>query len=675
MQSTSTRFFQKMGPRNPVRNGRPKPSKKSGTSSKDDSNDSLFLIAPSDSDSDDEKDRPYRIEYASTARATCRSCDEKIEKDSLRVATRPLFRGKPGFMSYRHLQCQVFPNEISQIDHVGGWRRLKADDRELLKQQLDESKLRIDEERKEMNADELVPAAFQGELRKAPPGLAANLLPFQREGVSWMYNQEINVKEVKGGILADEMGMGKTLQTITVILDNRPALQNCKISCKHPPNLSDLELKDRKSEDILWKDALKSCRHNLKMADVPQQLLAKKKNAVGTRAGTLIVCPLIATNQWKEEIFKFTEENALTVCIYHGNNRHNAFPKEVLSKYDVVITTYQVLEVDFRKMVSPNKVKCPNCNKAFKIDKLGVHLKYFCGETAQRTEAQSRQRRTANRPSPATNDSIRRKGKGKKIFSKPEPTKRSIKKCKESQTHKKKPNNVVRCSSSSNKRIDSESDLSMPKDLDLTLKRPSRAAARTAKRRLTDTSKEWADDENGDSDSFSIDGQHSSDEEESLNDSLAPIICSVDTMKDTQKFSNEGDDILSTDDDHSEDDAAAFRAQKRQKVALSSLKQLKKNKSATRKGMNNGKGKFPAKKKRISKKSVDGNDDDPLKDIDMELLKKKAMEGCQASVLHTMSWWRIVLDEAHMIKSRSSSTASAAFHLSATYRWGKYFFP
>ena len=144
---------------------------------------------------------------------------------------------------------------------------------------------------------------------------------------------------------------------------------------------------------------------------------------------------------------------------------------------------------------------------------------------------------------------------------------------------------------------------------------------------------------------------------------------------DTQKFSNEGDDILSTNDDHSEDDAAAFRAQKRQKVALSSLKQLKKNKSATRKGMNNGKGKFPAKKKRISKKSVDGNDDDPLKDIDMELLKKKAMEGCQASVLHTMSWWRIVLDEAHMIKSRSSSTASAAFHLSATYRWGKYFFP
>merc|ERR1712224_994742 len=78
--------------------------KKNGKSVKADEVDySLFPIAASDTDSDDEKDRSYRVEYASTARATCRSCDEKIEKKSLRIATRPLFRGKPGFVSYRHL--------------------------------------------------------------------------------------------------------------------------------------------------------------------------------------------------------------------------------------------------------------------------------------------------------------------------------------------------------------------------------------------------------------------------------------------------------------------------------------------------------------------------------------------------------------------------------------------
>jgi len=42
-----------------------------------------------------------------------------------------------------------------------------------------------------------------------PPGLALELLPFQREGLHWMRVQEKGI--YKGGILADEMGMGKTV--------------------------------------------------------------------------------------------------------------------------------------------------------------------------------------------------------------------------------------------------------------------------------------------------------------------------------------------------------------------------------------------------------------------------------------------------------------------------------
>ncbi len=52
---------------------------------------------------------------------------------------------------------------------------------------------------------ELVQKAFDGEMRDRPKGLTADLLPFQKEGVSWMYCQEVNVKEIRGGILADEM--------------------------------------------------------------------------------------------------------------------------------------------------------------------------------------------------------------------------------------------------------------------------------------------------------------------------------------------------------------------------------------------------------------------------------------------------------------------------------------
>ena len=51
----------------------------------------------------------------------------------------------------------------------------------------------------------------------SPPASLANitLLPFQIEGLSWMVAQE---KWRGGGILADDMGMGKTIQSIALVL-------------------------------------------------------------------------------------------------------------------------------------------------------------------------------------------------------------------------------------------------------------------------------------------------------------------------------------------------------------------------------------------------------------------------------------------------------------------------
>ncbi|KAL3906514.1 MAG: hypothetical protein SGARI_003973, partial [Bacillariaceae sp.] len=163
------------------------------------------LIMASDTDSDDEKDRPFRVEYSKTGRSTCRGCDERIEKGVPRICSRPLFRGKPGFVVYRHLRCQILPEEIETVSDVGGYRRLNKDDRDLLEQRIEKSKEEIQQEKEELHADELVQMTFQGELRKAPPGLSASLLPFQQEGVSWMYDQEVNQKDVKGGILAGKL--------------------------------------------------------------------------------------------------------------------------------------------------------------------------------------------------------------------------------------------------------------------------------------------------------------------------------------------------------------------------------------------------------------------------------------------------------------------------------------
>jgi SNF2 family DNA or RNA helicase len=144
---------------------------------------------------------------------------------------------------------------------------------------------------------------------------------------------------------------------------------------KHPPSTPDLDA--RKREESLWKESLKAWHHEMEMADVPKKLLttsSKKegKAPFGSRAGTLVVCPLIALLQWKEEIEKFTEEKALTICCYHGPNRASQCPRELLCKYDIVLTTYQIIEADFRKMVSPNKVKCPNCGGSFKVGFFGI---------------------------------------------------------------------------------------------------------------------------------------------------------------------------------------------------------------------------------------------------------------------------------------------------------------
>ncbi|KAI5779527.1 SNF2 family N-terminal domain-containing protein [Geopyxis carbonaria] len=117
-----------------------------------------------------------------------------------------------------------------------------------------------------------------------PEGLNLKLLPFQKEGLHWLRLQEQG--QFGGGILADEMGMGKTIQTLSLIMTDPKAKPN------------------------------------------------------------LVVAPTVAMMQWKSEIEKYTG-SAMSIYIYHGTSRLTD-PKE-LSKYNIILTTYNVLESVFRK--------------------------------------------------------------------------------------------------------------------------------------------------------------------------------------------------------------------------------------------------------------------------------------------------------------------------------------
>ena len=137
-------------------------------------------------------------------------------------------------------------------------------------------------------------------------GLKVKLLPHQVDGVDWMRDKEIGMKKKnaispKGGILADDMGLGKTIQSIALILTNaRPALSTA-----------------------------------ISVTD-------KKALSPNVGKSTLVVAPLALIKQWEGEIKnRVAESHKLRVCVHHGPQRTKR--SEDLKKYDVVITTYQIL--------------------------------------------------------------------------------------------------------------------------------------------------------------------------------------------------------------------------------------------------------------------------------------------------------------------------------------------
>ncbi|NXB55516.1 TTF2 factor, partial [Struthidea cinerea] len=135
-----------------------------------------------------------------------------------------------------------------------------------------------------------------------PSGLKVPLLQHQKQALAWLLWRES--QRPCGGILADDMGLGKTLTMIALILAQKQ-----------------LKTEKRKETLEIW--------------------LSKNESTVISSHGTLVICPASLIHHWKKEIERRVAFGKLRVYLYHGPNRDKH--AEVLSGYDVVVTTYSLL--------------------------------------------------------------------------------------------------------------------------------------------------------------------------------------------------------------------------------------------------------------------------------------------------------------------------------------------
>ncbi|KAL3850342.1 hypothetical protein ACJIZ3_012224 [Penstemon smallii] len=140
----------------------------------------------------------------------------------------------------------------------------------------------------------------------------------------------------RGGILADSMGLGKTIMTIALLLTisgRSGSLSSTSTSQSLNDNCEESIISD--ISPVVPKKASKFNGFETLM----------KQKASLTGGGNLIVCPMTLIGQWKTEIETHAQPGALSIYVHYGQSRSK--DAKILAQNDVVLTTYGVLASEF----------------------------------------------------------------------------------------------------------------------------------------------------------------------------------------------------------------------------------------------------------------------------------------------------------------------------------------
>ncbi|XP_020158013.1 DNA repair protein RAD5A [Aegilops tauschii subsp. strangulata] len=139
----------------------------------------------------------------------------------------------------------------------------------------------------------------------------------------------------RGGILADAMGLGKTIMTISLLLSDS---SKGRVTTQHSTQISG-EASGLGETPIQSLDSVKNLASPFSFSKI------RKLKAPLIGGGNLVICPMTLLSQWKAEIEAHTKPNSLNIYVHYGQSR----PKEAsfIGQNDIVLTTYGVVASEF----------------------------------------------------------------------------------------------------------------------------------------------------------------------------------------------------------------------------------------------------------------------------------------------------------------------------------------
>lgn len=169
------------------------------------------------------------------------------------------------------------------------------------------------EKSREEQAEEKVLTSFWQQKR----GLTGQVFYFN---VITGHNQKMPPPETRGGILADMMGLGKTLSILSLLSSTMAESHEWEQKLPMQPSVPEMK---HSARNDLFGDS--------------QTSLGLTTILLNSKA-TLIVCPLSTVTNWEEQIKQHVQPGSLSYHIYHGPNRIKDVAR--LATFDLVITTY-----------------------------------------------------------------------------------------------------------------------------------------------------------------------------------------------------------------------------------------------------------------------------------------------------------------------------------------------